>query len=219
MTKYDYVLFDLDGTLTDSGPGIMSSFAYAVEKMGDSVEDKQQFRRFVGPPLRDSFEKSLGYSSDDADKAVAFYREYYFGMGGALENTVYPGIEELLAGLKAEGKKLIVATSKAEKGTKLVLEHFGLDKYFDFVATSNDADRKYKIDVIRYALDMCGIKDLDRAVMVGDRESDISAAAEAGMDSIGVLYGYGDEEELTTAGATFIAETAEDVGEIIRKNN
>ena len=139
-------------------------------------------------------------------------------MGGALENTVYPGIEELLAGLKAEGKKLIVATSKAEKGTKLVLEHFGLDKYFDFVATSNDADRKYKIDVIRYALEQCGIKDLDKAVMVGDRENDISAAAEAGMDSIGVLYGYGDEEELTTAGATFIAATAEEVGEIIGKN-
>ncbi|MBO4473857.1 MAG: HAD-IA family hydrolase [Clostridiales bacterium] len=212
MSKpYSYIFFDLDGTLTDSGPGIMNGFAYAVEKMGVQVTDKSSFRRFVGPPLRDSFEKGLGYTGDDTDKAIAFYRDYYFNRGGALENTVYPGVEKLLSELKSAGKTLVVATSKNVRGTTLVLEHFGLVKYFDFVATSNDADRKNKSDVIRYAIENCGIADLGSVVMVGDRENDVSAANEVGIDSIGVLYGYGDEEELTKAGATYIAATAEDV--------
>ncbi|MBR3057396.1 MAG: HAD-IA family hydrolase [Clostridiales bacterium] len=212
MSKaYSYILFDLDGTLTDSGPGITNGFAYAVEKMGGQVEDKSAYRKFVGPPLRDSFEKVLGYTGEDTDKAIAFYRDYYFNQGGALENTVYPGIEQLLTDLKAMGKTLIVATSKNIRGTKLVLEHFDLMKYFDFVATANDTDRPHKSDVIRYAFAECGITDPSKAVMVGDRENDISAANEVGIDSIGVLYGYGDEEELTTAGATYLAQTAADV--------
>ena len=215
MSRYKYVMFDLDGTLTDSGPGIVNGFAYAVTKMGDEVKDKEQFKKFVGPPLRDSFERVLGYSPEDATKAIAFYREYYNGMGGMLENEVYPGVEDLLRNLKEAGKKLIVATSKGEFGTKAVLEHFGLRKYFDFVATSNDTDREHKVDVIRYALRECGIDDLNDAVMVGDRENDVSAALEAGLDSIGVLYGYGDKEELTEAGATYLAKTAGDIEALV----
>ncbi|MBO4687475.1 MAG: HAD-IA family hydrolase [Clostridiales bacterium] len=216
MSKpYSYIFFDLDGTLTDSGPGIMNGFAYAVEKMGGQVTDKTSFCRFVGPPLRDSFEKDLGYKGDDTDKAIAFYRDYYFNQGGALENTVYPGIEMLLSELKTAGKTLVVATSKNVRGTTLVLEHFGLNKYFDFVATSNDTDRKNKSDVIRYAIESYGITDLGCIVMVGDRENDVSAANEVGIDSIGVLYGYGDLEELTKAGATYIAATPEDVKSFI----
>ncbi|MBR5976154.1 MAG: HAD-IA family hydrolase [Clostridiales bacterium] len=210
MSKpYSYIFFDLDGTLTDSGPGIMNGFAYAVGKMGGQVTDKTSFCRFVGPPLRDSFEKELGYTGDDTDKAIAFYRDYYFNRGGALENTVYPGIEALLSELKSAGKTLVVATSKNSRGTTLVLEHFGLSKYFDFVATSDDSDRKYKSDVIRYAIENCGVSDLSSVVMIGDRENDVSAANEVGIDSIGVLYGYGDLEELTKAGATYIAATPE----------
>ena len=215
MSSYEYVLFDLDGTLTDSGEGIMNAFAYAIEQMGDKVVDKEALKRFVGPPLRDSFEKDLGYSPEEATKAIALYREYYFNMGGSLENLVYPGIRELLQDLKARGKKLIVATSKGAPGTKIVLEHFGLRDYFDFVATSNDTDRLNKLDVIRYAIAETGIGDLSKAVMVGDRENDVTAALAVGMDCIGVLYGYGDEAELTGAGATYLAQTAEDIGKLV----
>ncbi|MCR5558103.1 MAG: HAD-IA family hydrolase [Butyrivibrio sp.] len=215
MSKYSYVLFDLDGTLTDSGPGIVNGFSYAISKMGDEVKDKEQLKKFVGPPLRDSFERVLGYSPEDATRAISFYREYYNGMGGNLENKVYPGIDELLSSLKNAGKKLIVATSKGEHGTNVVLEHFGLRKYFDFVATANDTDREHKSDVIRYALKECGIQNLHDAVMVGDRENDVSAACEVGLDSIGVLYGYGDEDELTKAGATYLAQTAKDIEALV----
>lgn len=215
MSRYKYVLFDLDGTLTDSGPGIVNAFSYAISKMGDEVKDKEQLKKFVGPPLRDSFERVLGYSPEDTVKAIAFYREYYNGMGGNLENMVYPGIEELLANLKNAGKTLIVATSKSEYGTNVVLEHFGLRRFFDFVATANDTDREHKSDVIRYAIKECGIQDLDDAVMVGDRENDVSAAGEVGLDSIGVLYGYGDEEELTKAGATYLAQTAKAIEALV----
>ena len=215
MGNYNYIFFDLDGTLTDSAPGIMNSFTYAIEHMGGKVSDKAQLKKFVGPPLQVTFEESLGYSPEDAAKGIAFYREYYHGMGGRFENEVYPGIEELLAKLKSEGKKLIVATSKNEYGTKVVLEHFGLDKYFDFVAAANDEDRQHKVDVLKYAIKEVGVQDLSEAVMVGDRENDISAAAAVGMDSIGVLFGYGDEKELTTAGATYLAKSAKDIGMII----
>ena len=215
MSRYKYVLFDLDGTLTDSGPGIVNAFSYAISKMGDEVKDKEQLKKFVGPPLRDSFERVLGYSPEDTVKAIAFYREYYNGMGGNLENMVYPGIEELLVNLKNAGKTLIVATSKSEYGTNVVLEHFGLRRFFDFVATANDTDREHKSDVIRYAIKECGIQNLDDAVMVGDRENDVSAAGEVGLDSIGVLYGYGDEAELTGAGATYLAKAAKDIEALV----
>jgi phosphoglycolate phosphatase len=213
--SYDHILFDLDGTLTDSGPGIMNGFTYAIEKMGGQVSDRNQLKVFIGPPLKDSFGKILGYSPEDTEKAIAFYREYYNGMGGVLENSVYPGIEQLLAGLLSEGKTLIVATSKSEYGTNIVLEHFGLKKYFEFVATADDKDRPRKADVIRYAFEQCGITDLSKTVMVGDRENDITAAKEVGIDSIGVLYGYGDYEELTAAGATYLAESASDINTLV----
>ena len=215
MGNYEYIFFDLDGTLTDSAPGIMNSFVYAIEHMGGEVHDKTMLKKFVGPPLQVTFEESLGYSPEDATKAIALYREYYHGMGGRFENEVYPGIEELLAKLKGIGKKLIVATSKNEYGTRVVLEHFGLDKYFDFIAAANDDDRQHKVDVLKYAIEEIGVKELSKAVMIGDRENDISAAGEVGMDSIGVLYGYGDEKELTTAGATFLAESAQDIGRLV----
>ncbi len=212
---YSYILFDLDGTLTDSGPGIMNGFAYAIREMGGQTAVREQLRSFVGPPLKVSFHEILGYSLEDTDRAVRLYREYYNNLGGVYENAVYPGVEQLLANLKAAGKKLIVATSKSAVATNTVLEHFGLRKYFDFVATADDRTRPRKSDVIRYALEQCGIPDSSQAVMVGDRENDISAANEVGIDSIGVLYGYGDREELTTAGATWLAANAYDVETLV----
>ncbi len=208
--KYTTILFDLDGTLTDSGTGIMHAFEYAIHEMGDEVPDKLLLTKFVGPPLEDSFRHTLGYSEEDTKKAIAHYREYYFGNGGVFENEVYTGVEEVLAKLKKSGKQLAVATSKNERGTKLVLEHFGLNKYFDVVAASNDGDRKTKADVIRYALSQCHSNNRD-VIMVGDRNHDIKGANEVGIDSVGVLWGYGDRKELETAGATFIIEKPEDI--------
>ena len=215
--SYSYIFFDLDGTLTDSGPGIMNGFEYAIKQMGDEVGDRSTFRRFIGPPLLYSFETLLGYSHEDAERAVVYYRDYYFNMGGVLENSVYPGIKELLSDLKAAGKKLIVATSKLDHPTKIVLDHFGLADFIDFVSATNDADRKSKTDVIKYALEQCGVADKSEAIMIGDRFHDIEAAVEVGLDSIGVLWGYGDEEELSGAGATYIAASTEDVYNIIMK--
>ena len=135
------------------------------------------------------------------------FREYYNEMGGALQNVVYPGIEKLLTELNAAGKTLIVATSKGTRAANIVLDHFDLTKQFAFVATADDQIRPRKVDVIRYALTECGVTDLSEAVMVGDREHDVLAANEVGLDSVGVLYGYGSREELTAAGATYLAES------------
>ena len=216
MREYQYVLFDLDGTLTDSGPGIMNGFAYAIRAMGGIVPSAAVLRKFVGPPLKVSFGKSLGYSEEQTDKAIKLYREYYNEKGGAFENSLYSGVETLLSDLKAAGKTLAVATSKAALPTDIVLGHFGLKKYFDLIAAADDLIRPNKADVIRYALERLGISDKSKAVMVGDRENDVSAARDLGLDSIGVLYGYGGKEELTAAGATYLAETASDVQSFIK---
>lgn len=213
--NYEYILFDLDGTLTDSGPGIMNAFAYAIEHMGGQAPGKEQLRHFAGPPLKVTFGQILGYSPEDTEKAIGFYREYYNEMGGVFENKVYPGIRELLAELKNAGKHLMVATSKGVHGTTTVLDHFDLRRYFDFVSAAENQDRAQKTERIRCALEACGIKDLSLAVMIGDRENDIDAANQIGIDSIGVLYGYGDREELVSAGATYLAETAEEVRNLL----
>ena len=213
--RYEYILFDLDGTLTDSSPGIINGFQYALTEMGLDVPEKSAMKRFVGPPLTESFGNMLGLSEEDTQKAITIYRKYYFEMGGVFENSVYDGVVEMLEALKKEGRKLIVCTSKNTKGTNKVLEHFDLLKYFDFVGTSDDIERPGKIDVINYIIRECAINDLTKAVMVGDRHYDITAAKEAGMDSIGILYGYGDREELSGAGATYIAATPAEVVTIV----
>ncbi len=213
--RYDYILFDLDGTLTDSSPGIINGFEYALTEMGLEVPERSTMKRFVGPPLTESFGNMLGLSEEDTQKAITVYRKYYFELGGVFENSVYDGVVEMLEVLKGEGRKLIVCTSKNARGTNKVLEHFDLLKYFDFVGTSDDIERPGKIDVINYIIKECSINDLKKAVMVGDRHYDITAAKEAGMDSIGILYGYGDEEELSGAGATYIAATCADVVTIV----
>lgn len=213
--RYTHILFDLDGTLTDSGPGIMNGFEYTLKKMGRDVGDRSQLRKFVGPPLEESFGRMLGFSPEETVKCIATYREYYFQMGGVLENEVYPGIVKLLDDLSEMGLNLCLATSKFVKGTMIVLDHFDLSKYFSVIGCGNDEDRKYKKDIIRYVINDCRVTDLSKVLMVGDRHYDIDAAREIGIDSVGVLYGYGSEEELKKAGATYIAATAGDIKCII----
>lgn len=212
---YKYILFDLDGTLTDPGIGITNSVMYALKKFNIEVEDRASLYKFIGPPLLDSFEKYYGFSKEDSEQALKYYREY-FKPHGLYENEVYEGIEELLVALKQQGKSLIVATSKPEEFAIEILEHFKLDKYFDFIAGATmDEKRVKKADVIAYALEECGVSDLASAIMVGDREHDILGAKQIGLASIGVLYGYGDQEELETVGATYIAESADEILKII----
>ena len=208
---YNTILFDLDGTLTDPGLGITNSAAYALKKHGIEVADRTALYPFIGPPLMDSFQRFYGFSAERSEQAVADYREY-FREKGLFENEVYEGVEELLKHLKASGKRLIIATSKPEEFAVRILEHFHLAKYFDhIVGATMDSSRSKKGDVIAYALEVCGITDKTDVVMVGDREHDVLGAKENGLDSIGVLYGYGSCEELEKAGATYVVETVEDI--------
>ena len=207
---YQYLLFDLDGTLTDPGLGITNSVMYALRKFGVDVPERSQLYPFIGPPVKDSFRSYYGFSDERCGLAGMYYREY-FKKKGMFENEVYDGIHDLLTRLKASGRSLIVATSKPEVFAVDILRHFDLYKYFDFVAgaTLNDVRNK-KADIIRYALESCGIAK-SSAVMIGDRKHDMIGAKENGLDSIGVLYGYGTYDELKTADATMLAAEPADI--------
>ncbi|PNM00745.1 phosphoglycolate phosphatase [Streptococcus mutans] len=208
---YQTILFDLDGTLTNPALGITNSLAYALEKFNIEVTDKKELYRFIGPPLQDSFENFYHFSKEDSLKAVDFYRDY-FRPKGLYENEVYQGIPDLLERLKAQGKKLLVATSKPEEFARQILKHFELFDYFDLVAgASMDGSRRLKGDVIAHALTSAQVSDLSAAIMIGDREHDIIGAKKNGLDAIGVLYGFGNREELKKAGATYIATNVEEL--------
>lgn len=211
---FNTVLFDLDGTLTDPAEGITNSVAYALGRYGITVEDKRSLNCFIGPPLNDSFMKYYGFTAEKAMKAIWVYREY-FRDRGIFENEVYEGVNELLGKIRASDRKIVLATSKPEEFAVRILEHFDLMKYFDVVAgASMDEKRNKKGDVIKYAMEKGGFSS-ENAVMIGDREHDIYGAKENGLPSIGVLYGYGDREELEKAGADFIAETVADIYELL----
>lgn len=210
-TDHKYVFFDLDGTLTDSAEGITNSVAYALKRWNIEVEDKSSLKCFVGPPLAESFERFFGFSKAQALDAVDEYRVYYSDKG-IFENTVYPGIPELLGELRARGKRLILATSKPEHYARQILDHFDLLRYFDLVSGATmDSSRTRKELVVAYALSMLGEIDLSACIMVGDRAQDVIGAAHNGIECIGVLYGYGDISELTAANAAYIADKVEDI--------
>lgn len=214
-SSYEYVLFDLDGTLTDPGEGITNSVAYALKKFGIEVKDTATLYKFIGPPLQESFEKYYGLSEADAKLAIQYYREYYKPKG-IYENHLYDGIEEMLFSLKERGKKLLVATSKPEAFAVEILKYFHIYEYFDFVGgASMDEKRVKKAEIIEYVRNCCKIPDVSAAVMIGDREHDIFGAKENQMDSIGVLYGYGDRPELENAGASYLAEGVKDILELL----
>ena len=207
------IFFDLDGTLTDSAPGIIHSVQYALKKYGIEAEEND-LRSFIGPPLVHSFQERFGFDHDKALEAVTFYREY-FTAGGMFENSVYQGVEEMLQKLKEDGLVLAVATSKPELFSKQILEHFALTRYFDFIGgAAMDESRATKVEVLSYALQELQV-DPAKAVMIGDRENDIEAASLVGTESIGVLYGYGSKEELSDAGAKYFADTPMDICLII----
>ncbi|MFI3102437.1 HAD family hydrolase [Streptococcus suis] len=211
---YQTILFDLDGTLTDSGQGILNSVAYALEKMGIEEPDTANLNRFIGPPLYESFSRFYQLSPEDTQSAVDAFR-VYFKEKGMFENQLYPGIIPLLEELRTAGKTLIIATSKPEIFAKQILEHFGIAHYFDVIAgASLDSSRISKADVIGYAINQLEAFP-KHAVMIGDREHDIEGARMHQLPAIGVLYGYGSKQEFEKAGATMIVETVQDLKRVL----
>ena len=208
---YDIILFDLDGTLSDSGPGIMHSVRYALAKYGITGESEEKLRRFVGPPMIESFMKLYGFSHEQAVQALAYYREDYLA-GAIFMNTPYEGMEETLRALKARGKVLAAATGKPTLMAEKVLRHFGWEEYFSFIAGATmDEARSEKHDIINFALEALGAPDRSRVLMVGDRDNDVIGAQKACVDCCGVLFGYGSREELEGAGAKYLIERPEEL--------
>lgn len=207
------VLFDLDGTLTDSGEGIINCATLALRHFGLPIPAYEDMRTFVGPPLRDSFIR-FGVPADQADEAIRVYRSRYIPTG-MFENTPYPGIRELLEALRAEDYTLYVATSKPEEMSVTILEKFDLAKYFHRICgASIDSSRSTKDAVIAYLLESSGAK--EDMVMVGDTKYDILGAKAHGIPAIGVGWGYGKVEEMEEAGAVGIAETMDELIGLIR---
>jgi len=214
--SYDLCIFDLDGTLTDPKLGITRSFQYALASFGIHAE-LDSLIKFIGPPLRDSFRISYGFSDDDTEQAVVKFREYY-AETGVFENFVYPDIPDLLQKLKDSGKTLAVATNKVYLYTDKILGHFDLNRYFSFVS-GDDMDgsltKNGKRDIINIALDALDPERKMPAVMISDRELDIFGARDVGIDSIGNTWGYGSRSELEAAGATWIVDNADEVYNLI----
>ena len=213
--NFEYILFDLDGTITDSGEGITKSVQYALKNFDILVNNLEELYKFIGPPLKESFKEYYKFDEEKANLALIKYREYYADKG-IYENNLYDGIIELLDKLKENGKTIILATSKPEVYAKQILKYFKIDKYFAFVAGSDfEETRVRKGDVIKYALEGANISDLSKVIMVGDREHDIIGAKENNIKSIGVLYGFGNVIELTQARAEYIAKSTNELLDIL----
>ena len=212
MTKKS-ILFDLDGTLTDSGEGIMKSAVYTLTHYGIEAPSEAELRTFVGPPLTEAFAR-FGVPQDQLTKAVEIYRSRYIPIG-RFENTPYPGVRELLEQLKADGHRLYVATSKPEWMSIEILEHFDLAKYFDMICgAATDFSRNSKEAVIAHLLKECGAQ--KNPVMVGDTAYDVIGAKEHGIPTIGVDWGYGKNEDMVNAGAVAIAYTMEQLYALLK---
>lgn len=211
------VLFDLDGTLTDSGLGITNAVMYALKQMGHEVPQREALYQFIGPPLHSSFQKYYAMDEETSVEAVRQFRVYYNEMGGILENIVYDGVREMLQDLSKAGVRLVIATSKPEAAAIRVMRHFGLDAYVPVIVGGRDnASRNTKGKVIAYALREFGI-DPDTAIMVGDREHDVHGARENGIPCIGITWGYGDRPELEGAGAAIVLDNPKEVTDYILK--
>lgn len=214
MSSFKYIFFDLDGTLTNPAEGITNSVAHALKYYGIIVSDKTQLYKFIGPPLAQSFSDFYGFSPDEAKEAVDKYREY-FADTGIFENKVYDYIPEVLSKLKKASFSLAMATSKPEVFAKRIADKFELTQYFDFIGGSLlDNSRTDKGEVIEYVLSSLKA-DREKTIMVGDRSHDILGAKKCSVKSIGVLYGFGNREELEKAGADYIAETPTQLGDLL----
>ncbi len=204
------VVFDLDGTLTDSAPGIFNAIKYLQNKMNLTPLSEEQLRSCVGPPLNESFMRLWGVNFETAEEFVKIYREYYLPIG-IFENTVYDGINELLKSLKANDIRLLICSAKPTSMINTVLEHFDILKYFDQISgVALTGKLPTKGERLKAMLED------KNAFMVGDRKDDIIGAREAGIKSIGVLWGYGSIKELTDSGADYIVSSASELKDLLR---
>lgn len=211
---YDIIIFDMDGTLIDSVRGIVNCVQYSALKMGREQFDFEKLKFIPGTVLKESLSELYGYNSDEVDKAAEIWRERY-RKKGMYEMEVYKGIHEMLVGLKKKGKIICTATCKIQDFAFKILESEKLDQYFDYIGGVDfEYTRVNKSDVISHVLNEIGCKDKSRAILIGDRKYDVSGAKETGIDCLGVLYGYGDKEELELAGADYLVESVEEILEL-----
>ena len=217
---YQYIIFDLDGTLIKSEEGLFDSITYALEKSGVDPGDRKDMKRMIGPVLWESFQKFYNMSAEEADRANAYFVEAY-DKEGIYNASVYEGVEQMLETLRNAGRILLVVTAKPRDMAERVLNHTGIDKYFQAVIGPARGNKKTdKGSLLREALSFLAKTGTDhfqkeQAVMVGDRMFDMQGAVETGIPSIGVLYGYGDRQELINAGATLLADTPADVVKLL----
>ncbi len=208
---YKYILFDLDGTLTDSFEGITKCVQYALNSYGIKDEPLEKLKVFIGPALKDSFMSFYGFSEEDALAATAKYRERFKDIG-IYENKVYDGIPELLKKLKEKGYVMAIASSKPTVFVERILEYFNIKEYFSCVMGSlMNGIRGKKCDVIQAVFEELKITDKSQVLMVGDRLHDVEGAKQMNVDCLGVSYGFGGREELETAGATYVVDTVEEM--------
>ena len=215
MKKYDVIAFDLDGTLSDPAHGLIQGFVYCFKKLGIAYESENDLRKYIGPSLYEEWQEDFGFTPDEANAAIEVFREYY-NIYGWWDNTLYAGIPEMLGALRRAGKKVVLATSKPLDTAKKVLALFGLTDYFDFIggAVSHQNDQKWQ--VLNWSLSSVGIDvndpaQLEKCILVGDRKYDAEGAKICGIDSMGVLYGHGTEEEIYSSGFTLYAHTVDDI--------
>lgn len=216
---WKYVLFDLDGTITDSREGITNCIRYALDAAGVPIPEEDVLLRFIGPPLIDGFQEIIGMNYEDAQKATAKYRERYH-VTGLYEAAMYEGIDQVFALLKKQGKRISLATSKPEEFAGKILEHFGVASYFDEITGSTlQGERNTKTAVIQEALRRLGVPEEEKSkvLMIGDRKHDILGAKECGIPSLGVYYGFAEPGELEKAGADYTVQTVEEVKHFFNK--
>ena len=213
-----YVLFDLDGTLTESGPGIMNAAKIALNHFGIEENNVENLHKFVGPPLTESFGQRYVMNEADTQEAIAVFRKYY-NVTGIYENSVFEGIQEMLQQLKSNGLLLSIASSKPRPMIDIVVDHFDIRKYFDvIVGCELDGTRSQKKEVVDEVIRLFGELSgddavLEHSIMVGDRMYDVNGARECGLECIGVTYGYGTRQELQEAGAAYIVDSVNELGE------
>lgn len=215
--KYETIIFDLDGTLTEPEEGITKCIQYALSKLGIDEPDRKKLCKFIGPPLVPAFMEHYGFDEPTARQALMFYRERFLEKG-IYENKVYDGILSLLKELKEKGATLCLATTKPEPQAMEVLRHFEMLAFFDVVAGSDLNETVVeKPDVMRLAISRLSKYKPETAVMIGDRKFDIEGAKVHKIDSIGVLYGHGGKEELQTAGADYIVDSVARLKDLLLK--
>ncbi|HDR7645661.1 HAD family hydrolase [Bacillus mycoides] len=216
---YTTFLFDLDGTVTDPKKGIVNSVLYALEKVGIEELHVSELDSFIGPPIQQSFVERYNMNEGEVERAVFYFREY-LKQRGLLENSVYEGIPNLLKQLKDTGNRLFIATSKPTIFARQVIEHFQLTNYFEDIIGSNlNGTRIKKEEIIAHILQQNEGLNKEEVVMIGDRKHDIIGANHNGIASIGVLYGYGSENELIEVSATHIAKDIEELHHFCIENS